>query len=190
MGTPDRLTLVKSRTERADYLTELSVTRPNAYRLRRESLVYAIFGGCFLLLGAGGGIDAASDGRLGPGLLRLGAAWSMAVFFAFRMARMGVFVEEDGILVRNPLKTERVAWAQIRGFSLRRAAFGEFGVAELHDGRRIRLWAIQPGTRITFPRDRRAELAIGGLNRELEAARSLAARSRTVASGTPARASG
>jgi hypothetical protein len=150
-------------------------SRPSSYRLRRESLAYACFGACFMLLGAGGGIDSASAGSLGSGLLRLGAAWPLATFFAFRMARVGVFVEQDGIRVRNPLKTEKLPWTCVRGFTLRRSPIGEFGVVELHDGRRIRLWAIQPASRMPFASDRRAELAIGGLNRELEAARSAAA---------------
>ena len=105
------------------------------------------------------------------GLLRLAGAWSMAAFLGFRMARLGVFVEEDGIRVRNPLKTKSIPWSEVRGFVLSRSLLGEFGIAELHNGRSIRLWGIQSRSRVASPRDRRAELAIGSLNLELQVAR-------------------
>jgi Bacterial PH domain len=142
----------------------------HAYRMRRESVVFGLVGLCFVVLGVGGALSASGD-LLGLGLVRLIAAWTVAAFFVLRMARLGVFVERDGIRVRNPLKTVSIPWSQVRGFALRRSALGEFGIADLHGGRRVRLWGIQPRAGFTSSRDRRAELAIGHLNRDLQRAR-------------------
>jgi hypothetical protein len=137
-----------------------------------ESAVYAVISACVLVFGVAEAVTAAADGSWGLGLLELAITISVAGFLALRMARLGVFVEPDGIRVRNPLKTSTISWRDVRGITLHRSAIGEFGIVDLHDGRRIRLWGIQPRNRIKPARDRRAELAIGRLNRELQAARS------------------
>jgi hypothetical protein len=139
--------------------------------MRPESIVYLVFAGCFVAFGVGAAIQSEAAGSPYLGLLWLGATWSIAAFLGLRMARLDVIVEADGIRVRNPLKSEAVSWQDIRGFTLSRFAVGEFGIAELHDGRSIRLWGIQRGNRVTSPSGRRAELVIGTLNRELQAAR-------------------
>jgi hypothetical protein len=165
--------------------------RPNVYRMRPESAVYAFFSLCFVALGLFGAIEQASD-PFPFGLLSLAVAWSAAAFLGFRMARLAVYVEDGGIRVRNPLATKQIPWSEVRGFLLHRSLLGEFGTAELHDGGSVRLWGIQPRSPVASGGDRRAELAVGRLNSELQAARragpSLRERSphsAQVAPGTP-----
>jgi hypothetical protein len=136
-----------------------------------ESTLYAVFAVGFVLLGIGWAIESEAAGQLRLGLLTLAGAWALAAFLGLRMARLGVFIQAEGIRIRNPLSTLTIPWRAVRGFTLGRSMIGDFGVAELHDGRNIRLWAIQPATRVTSKRDRRAELAIGTLNVELQEAR-------------------
>jgi Bacterial PH domain len=135
-----------------------------------ESNLYGVFAVCLAVLGIAWAIESEAAGQL-LGLLRLGGAWALAAFLGLRMARLGVFIEHDGIRVRNPVHTLTIPWRAVRGFTLGRSMIGDFGIAELHDGRHVRLWAIQPATRVSPKRDRRAELAIGTLNVELQEAR-------------------
>jgi hypothetical protein len=136
-----------------------------------ESILYAVFAVGFLALGVLWAVESEGAGQLELGLLRLGGAWLLAAFLGLRMARLGVVIEAEGIRVRNPLSTMTIPWRAVRGFMLMRSAMGDFGVAELYNGRCVRLWAIQPASPVTSKRDRRAELAIGTLNVELQDAR-------------------
>ena len=147
----------------------MDAARPNAYRLRPESVVYAFFSLCFLAVGLFGAIGPAD--LFPSGLLTLVIAWSAAAFLGLRMARLAVHVEDGGVRVRNPAGTRWIPWSEVRGFLITRSPLGEFGTAELHDGSSVRLWGIQPRSRLASRRDRRAELAIGRLNSELQAAR-------------------
>ena len=149
----------------------MDASKPFAFRMRPESAVYAFCAVCFTALGVYGATELPPADFLPFGLLRLAVAWSTAAFLGLRMARLGVLVEQNGIRVRNPLWTRRIPWSDVRGFVLRRSKLGEFGVAELHNGGAIRLWGIQPRSRVASPRDRRAELAVGSLNHELQVAR-------------------
>jgi hypothetical protein len=103
--------------------------------------------------------------------MRLAGAGLCAAFLGLRMARVGVFVEEEGIRVRNPFVTKTVPWRAIRGFTLDRTLFGDFGIAELHSGKAIRLWGIQPRNRVAGARDHRAARAIVELNQQLHLVR-------------------
>ena len=148
-----------------------------------ESIFYAVFAAGFVVLGVVWAVESQSGGHLGLGLLRLAGAWLLAAFLGLRMARLGVHITDDGIRVRNPLSTLSIPWRAIRGFTLARSVTGEFGVAELHSGRHVRLWAIQPANRVTSRRDRRAELAVGTLNVELQASRARPSHRRAAAGG-------
>jgi hypothetical protein len=148
----------------------MDASTPKAFRMRPESAVYAFFCLCFIALGVWA-IESASAGVVPFGVLRVAVAWGIAAFLGLRMARLGVFIEANGIRVRNPLRTRRLPWTDIRGFTLSRSVLGEFGVVELHRGEAVRLWGIQPRKRVHVRRDRRAESAIGALNRELQLAR-------------------
>jgi hypothetical protein len=161
----------------------VGAARPDSFKMGPESSLCAVFAAGFVVLGVVWAIDSESAGHLGPGLLRLGGSWLLAAFLGLRMARLAVRIEDDGIRVRNPLRTLSIPWRAVRGFTLARSVIGASGVAELHDGRNVRLWAIQPATGVTWKRDRRAELAIGALNVELQAARARPSRLRSAAGG-------
>jgi hypothetical protein len=135
--------------------------------MRPESVLYAFFGVCFAALGVFGAIELGAADFIPFGLLRLAGAGSIAAFLGLRMARLSVLVEENGIKVRNPFVTKKVPWRAIRGFTLRRTRFGDFGIAELHSGEAVRLWGIQPRNPVAGARDRRAERAIVSLNQQL-----------------------
>jgi hypothetical protein len=145
----------------------MDATRPNAYRMGPESALYAFFGLCFAALGVFGALELGPAEFVPFGLLRLAGAGSIAAFLGLRMARLGVFVQEDGVKARNPFVTRKIRWKEIRGFTLDRTLFGDFAVAELHTGRTIRLWGIQPRSRVAGGRDRRAEAAVVSLNQQL-----------------------
>jgi PH (Pleckstrin Homology) domain-containing protein len=149
----------------------MDATRPNTYRMGPESALYAFFGVCFAVLGLLGAIEVGAADFVPFGLLRLAGAGSIAAFLGLRMARLEVFVEEDGIRARNPFTTKVVPWSDIRGFTLHRTLLGDFGIAELHTGETVRLWGIQPRSRVAGARDRRAEMAVVSLNQQLHLVR-------------------
>lgn len=149
----------------------MEATRPSVYRMRPESALYAFFGVCFAALGVFGAMELGAAEFIPFGLVRLAGAGSIGAFLGLRMARLGVFVEENGIRVRNPFVTKKVPWRSIRGFTLDRTRFGDFGIAELHTGEAVRLWGIQPRSPVAGARDRRAERAIVSLNQELHEVR-------------------
>jgi len=148
-----------------------------------ESIFCAVFAAGFVVLGIVWAAESESAGHLGLGLLRLAGAWLLAAFLGLRMARLGVHITDDGIRVRNPLSTLSIPWRAVRGFTLARSVIGGFGVAELHSGRHVRLWAIQPANRMMSRRGRRAELAVGTLNVELQAFRARPSHRRAAAGG-------
>jgi hypothetical protein len=149
----------------------MDATHPNAYRMGPESALYGFFGACFAALGVFGAIELGAADFVPFGLLRLAGAGSIAAFLGLRMARLGVFVKEEGIKVRNPFKTKMVRWSDIRGFTLHRTLLGDFGRVELHTGEAVRLWGIQPRVRVSGTRDRRAQAAIVSLNQQLHIVR-------------------
>lgn len=91
---------------------------------------------------------------------------------SLRLARCGVWVDEQGIRILNPLRTTHLSWSPVKAFSLRpyRAVF-KTGYVDLTDGTAIHIWGIQPPNEITRPRNRSAQRLIEELNLRLEQAR-------------------
>ena len=91
---------------------------------------------------------------------------------SLRLARCGVWVDEKGIRILNPLSTTHVSWSSVKGFSLKpyRAVF-KTGYVDLTDGTAIHIWGIQPPNEMTRPRNRSAQRLIEELNLQLEQAR-------------------
>jgi hypothetical protein len=117
-------------------------------RVRRPDLVplqVLLFGGvglaCLGLAVWPGG--AASAGvRIAFGL----AAIAFAILVA-RLLPMGVYVDDDGVEVRNFLSSRRIPWAQIDRFAMGlHKGFGSFpcGVAHLGDGEVLVIGALNP----------------------------------------------
>jgi hypothetical protein len=96
---------------------------------------------------------------------------ALAAFVLLRLARAGAFVTDAGIIVVNPLRTVRVPWEDVAGFSLKRSGgFPAVGFVDLVDGSRVQVWGIQ--ARSASPSARRApEQAIEALQARFETER-------------------
>ena len=110
----------------------------DGYRNQGFAALLAVMGTVFGL----GGIVYVITGRAGwPPML---VVVLLALFTVLRLARAGVFVEEDGVKVLNPLNTVRIPWEEIAGFSLKRSGgFAAVGFVDLVDGGRVQAWGIQ-----------------------------------------------
>jgi hypothetical protein len=117
-------------------------------RVRRDGLVYglvAVYTFVVLLCAA----LALELGGAQPAGFRT-AFGIVAVIFAIGIARtlmIGVYIEPDGVLIRNALSTRRLPWGQIDRFELGRwRGWGSFdcGVARLADGGQVTIFALNP----------------------------------------------
>lgn len=69
---------------------------------------------------------------------------ALSAFCLLRLARAGVYANDEGIRVLNPLRTVRVPWDHVLRFTLRpHKGFPALGFAELIDGREVELWGVQ-----------------------------------------------
>jgi Bacterial PH domain len=92
--------------------------------------------------------------------------------FAFRLARSGVLVNETGVIVKNPIRSNAVRWEEIAAFTLRRRGlFPGLGHMDLRDGRAIPIYAISIPNPITRPNNRSAQSLVAELNSLLSDAR-------------------
>ena len=138
--------------------------------LSRQHLVVALLSaGVF----AAGLVAALGHDRHRSGIVELAGAIILTGAFLnlIGMARTlfaGAFLGERSVRIVNPLRTFRLAWRDIRGFTLAssRGLGGPYpcvAFAELRSGDWVRIFGIQ-----AVERDRqRAEAAVGRLNREL-----------------------
>ncbi len=93
---------------------------------------------------------------------------AVGYFLLFRVAGSAIIASDRGVVVRNPLATRSIRWAEIRRFSIEQwAVFPGIGTIELHRGAPIRVFGVQ----IPDPRfgrfDPQTEDAIDELNRLL-----------------------
>jgi hypothetical protein len=94
--------------------------------------------------------------------LVLAAATARAQFF------VGVRVEPDFILIRGVLRTRRVMWSELQGFSFGPIGiFPAAGIARLRDGRRFAITAIATAAVARRQARSNAEALIADLNRLL-----------------------
>jgi hypothetical protein len=95
-------------------------------------------------------------------------AGAFAFFSLFRCARAGVFIEEKGIRILNPLSSARLPWTEIERFSIEPyGVFPQMGQAELSKGETVHIWGIQAPNRLLRPRSRGAQDLIEALNEVL-----------------------
>lgn len=93
---------------------------------------------------------------------------AIGYFLLFRVAGSAIIVTDRGVVVRNPLGSRSIRWADIRRFSIEHwAVFPGIGTIELHGARPVRVFGVQ----IPDPRfgkfDRQTEDTIDELNRLL-----------------------
>ena len=68
----------------------------------------------------------------------------LSAFVYFRLARAGVYTDDDGIRVVNPLHTVEVPWPHLIRFTARpNGGFPLIGFAERVDGTEVQLWGVQ-----------------------------------------------
>jgi hypothetical protein len=103
-----------------------------------------------------------------------GGPWSpvavvavLSIFCLVRLARAGVYADDEGIRVLNPLRTQRAPWDHVLRFTLKGSkGFPAVGFAELIDGREIQIWGIQARSHTAAAR-RIPEEVVAALNERL-----------------------
>lgn len=143
------------------------IYRRNAHRLLLPILYMApvAFFGIFAL-DLGPGSSPAPGERIVYGALCL--PW---LALAVRTLRIGVVVGEEGVTVRNVLRTRRVRWEDIDCFELGKWGGFPIGAARLHDGRAVRAAALNPPAYLGPEPEPGISRLIGELNAELDRAR-------------------
>ncbi len=109
-------------------------------RVYRSPAVFAffvcgglIFGGLFVFFAANSLDDPVLFAYCTVAVLL--AAWAL-----FRVARCGVFIEEDGVRVLNPLSTVHLKWSEIAHFEF--SSYGACSIKRIH-GRSVAIVGIQ-----------------------------------------------
>ena len=69
---------------------------------------------------------------------------ALSGFCLARLARSGVYADEQGVRIVNPLRTDRIRWEELQRFTLRpHKGFRALGFAERIDGTQVQIWGIQ-----------------------------------------------
>lgn len=119
----------------------------------------------------------------------------LSLFFMVKVARMGVFADRDGLIIRNVFRTHRIDWSDIAGFE-RPAPYGRLRDAGLkvvlldrppgvrrslqrrsvqqgdlrgRDARSARIASCDEPTGLTCPRDTCRSLGVGRLSEHARA---------------------
>jgi hypothetical protein len=140
-----------------------------AYRNHQYALLIAVVAVLFACASLVAGIvrDGSTGARFGPVV----PVVLLSAFCLLRLARAGVYADDEGIRVLNPLRTVRIPWEQVDHFSLRPyKGFPSVGFAELVDGGRVQMWGIQARSYNTAAK-RVPEELIEALNRRLQESR-------------------
>jgi hypothetical protein len=97
--------------------------------------------------------------------------FALSAFCLLRLARAGVYADDEGIRILNPLRTVRIPWARVQRFTLRaHGGFPAVGFAELVDGEKVQIWGIQARSH-SAPARRVPEEVVAALNERLAQAR-------------------
>jgi PH (Pleckstrin Homology) domain-containing protein len=141
------------------------------YRTRQQSTALLI-GLCFytvLWLVAIVQIAVADGGswtRRGVGIGVIAAHLVVVLWFVgYRMARAGVLVGPEAVVVRNPLGSRRLAWREIERFSVEGAGPWTVGQVTTTGGEAIQIFGIQGQMQALFPKSDWARAPIDELNR-------------------------
>jgi hypothetical protein len=99
-----------------------------------NAMTGVVLGGASVLLG----LLETHRGNLAFGVLAVLAA-VVFLALAYRYAKMGAYVEESCLVVRNPLRTHRLEWNSITGF---RFLSTTTAWVYLEGGRKIPIWGM------------------------------------------------
>jgi len=97
--------------------------------------------------------------------------WIPCLVLAFLIFRIGVFPSSDGVLVRNVVRSRRLAWDEIDRFDWGRRGNYPVGGVYLKDGEFIPATALSPPFELKHGTARAVPRALAGLNHELDRAR-------------------
>lgn len=142
-----------------------------AYRNRNLTLLVGWVGVIFLVASVVAAVvrDGTVVERWGPVLPIV----ALSAFCLLRLARAGVYADEAGIRIINPLRTVKLPWERVVRFSLRPSGgFAAVGFAELIDAEPIQIWGIQARVN-TVPSRKVPEELIDQLNARLAAERAI-----------------
>ena len=142
------------------------MTPPVTFRNAELTIGLAVLGGAMALLLLAFALLAEESVAVRAGVSAIGllSCW----LYVGRMARASVRAGDDGVVIRNPLRTVRVGWREIESFE---APLGIGGVqprVALRDGRTVAMWAVQSPRRRLRSADDTATRAVSRLNRLLE----------------------
>jgi len=90
---------------------------------------------------------------------------------AVRMLRIGVVLGEEGVAIRNVLRTRRLRWDEIERFEMGHWGGFPTGVARLRAGSWVRASALNPPAELQPWQNPLILRLLDGLNAELERAR-------------------
>jgi hypothetical protein len=69
---------------------------------------------------------------------------ALSCFCLLRLARAGVYAEDEGVRILNPLSSTRIPWEHLQRFTLGpHKGFAALGFAERVDGTKVEIWGIQ-----------------------------------------------
>jgi hypothetical protein len=142
------------------------VTPPVTFRNTELTVGLAVLGGLMglLLLAFAVVADESVVVRAGAAVLGLVSGW----LYLGRMARASVRAGDEGLVIRNPLRTVRVGWREVESFDARVGMGGVQPRVALRDGRIVVMWAVQSPRRRLRQADDTAIRAVSRLNRLLE----------------------
>ena len=142
------------------------MTQPVTFRNTELAIGLALLGGVMGLLLLTFAVVAEDSVvvRAGAAVLGLVTAW----LYIGRIARASVRACDDGVVIRNPLRTVRLGWREIESFETRLGMGGVQPRVALRDGRKVALWAVQSPRRRLREADDTATRAVTRLNRLLE----------------------
>ena len=133
----------------------------SVYRNQSYSLLIAVVASLFFVASA---VNALANDGSWPPVAIVGA---LSLFCLLRLARAGVYADEKGIRVLNPLRTVKVPWDHVLRFTFKpHKGFPAVGFVELIDGREIQIWGVQSRSS-TVAAKRIPEEVVGRLNERL-----------------------
>lgn len=142
--------------------------KPDVYRNSSYALLIAVVATLFFAASA---VNAIVNGGGWAAVVLVGV---LSAFCLLRLARAGVYADEHGIRVLNPLRTVKVPWEHVLRFTLRpHRGFPAVAFAELIDGREIQIWGIQSRSQ-TVAAKRIPQEEVDRLNERLAAERDAA----------------
>jgi PH (Pleckstrin Homology) domain-containing protein len=84
--------------------------------------------------------DAAFVSRWAPAVVIL----AISAFVYLRLARGGVYADDEGIRIVNPMSTVAIPWAHLVRFTARPSGgFPWMGFAQRVDGTEVQIWGVQ-----------------------------------------------